>query len=144
VPQYRFDPRVFSFKKDGEGFGFGNPGYVSSALLQDIIREIIDYISTDKKDIAFTAMEHHDCGLFANNMGKFHPEYSSGLKADGSNYMGSRYQRFEKAEKDAGAIDMTGYLLSQGVLKENIHVVSPAYKAREGGPSILKALKNSH
>lgn len=132
------DAYAFVNGKEGMGFAFGKPNSAPGEAAQAVLRALVQYCSA--KSVAageIWLMAHTDCGLFANNAGKFSYAEAAGQLLKGQHFVGSEYQSCEASEKLRGIM-----AVARMFPDATVHAVRPAYQERKAG--IVKALEGSH
>ncbi len=132
------DAYAFVNGKEGAGFAFGKPNRAPGDAARAVLTAIVNYCSAKASSAReIWLMAHPDCGLFANNVGKFSYAEAAGQLLKDGHFAGSEYELCEMKEKLKGLIAVARMFPNAA-----IHAVRPAYQERKAG--IVKALEGAH
>ncbi|MBI2581317.1 hypothetical protein HYV85_05965 [Candidatus Woesearchaeota archaeon] len=132
------DAYAFVNGKEGTGFAFGKPNGAAGDVAQAVLMALVQYCSAKASAaMRIWLMAHPDCGLFANNVGKFLYAEAAWQLLKGQHFIGSEYQSCEASEKLRGIV-----AVARMFPDATVHAVRPAYQERKAG--IVKALEGAH
>jgi len=137
---------VYALYPKGKGFAFGKPGDASGKVADKLLKNLISYSEIGKEEIKLGVMSHMDCGLYANNVGKWDPDHIAAgkeLDATGENFVNSKYCNLESnAKREAAVYAVKKIFTKIGLIKENITVTIPPHFVRTSG--MYKCMHASH